>query len=342
MKLAWDHWHVELSSVCALRCPRCPRAEVPDTLLNRQLSLEFFQQRIGAEAVRHIRKFTFCGNDGDPIYCRDLTAILSWIKSVNPQIQIAIITNGSHRPAAWWQQLAQVLDHRDEIHWSLDGWDQASNQQYRQGSDWESIIQGIEAFRAANTNTYLIWATIAFSFNQDCFDRQQSLARNLGFDLFQITKSTKFHHKYPGAYASPDPLEPRSEWLASGDRFERVSREITARDRPGHELRTVFWQRAQDIAQSQQHPALCGVGNKGVFVNSRGEFYPCCWTANRYPHNQDWHQRAAGQFNLNDRSWSDIINDAFWHTEFLVQPGLECVTKCTESRLKDREHVTEW
>ena len=49
--LAWDHWHIEASSICSLACPRCPRAELPDNLLNRQLTLSFFQKQIGADVV---------------------------------------------------------------------------------------------------------------------------------------------------------------------------------------------------------------------------------------------------------------------------------------------------
>lgn len=40
MNLVWDHWHIEASSKCALRCPRCPRAELSGSLLSQQLSLE--------------------------------------------------------------------------------------------------------------------------------------------------------------------------------------------------------------------------------------------------------------------------------------------------------------
>jgi MoaA/NifB/PqqE/SkfB family radical SAM enzyme len=89
--IVWDHWHIEPSSICALKCPRCPRAEVPDGLLNRQLSLDFFRDQIGAEVIKRIRKITFCGNDGDPIYCRDLVDICAWVKSTNPDLQLVVI-----------------------------------------------------------------------------------------------------------------------------------------------------------------------------------------------------------------------------------------------------------
>lgn len=341
--LKWDHWHIEASSICALRCPRCPRAEVPEDLLNRQLTLEFFQQQIGVEAARAMRKVTFCGNDGDPIYCRDLVDICVWLKTANPDIAITIITNGSYRAPDWWQYLGHVLGQRDEVHWSLDGWDQASNQQYRVNSDWESIMAGIRAFTAVNTSSYRVWASIAFRFNEYALDRQQLLASVLGFDLYQLTKSTKFGSKYPAAYGTIDLLEPTQPGLISDThRYERTEVFLSARQRPGQDLKEVFWQRAQDLDKHKQYSGICLIGNKGIFLNSQGHVYPCCWTANRYQHNQDWHTRAQVNFNLHQRTLTEIQQDPFWHTDFLNFDSQECTTKCTPRRLQDREHTTEW
>ena len=44
MTLARWHWHIEISSKCALRCPRCARQEVPEDLVNAELDLNFFRE----------------------------------------------------------------------------------------------------------------------------------------------------------------------------------------------------------------------------------------------------------------------------------------------------------
>lgn len=341
--LKWDHWHIEPSSICTLRCPRCPRAELPDSLLNRQLSLSFFQNQIGADVVQQIRKITFCGNDGDPVYCKDFVEICSWIKNVNPKLQLVIVTNGSYKTADWWQQLAGVLNQHDEIHWSLDGWDQPSNEQYRVNSNWDSIVQGIKTFFQHNQLTYRVWASIAFKFNQDHLQQQQALAESLGFDSYQLTKSTKFGSKYPDAYGQQDQLEPTDiKLVATGHRFERVVHKITDKTRHGNDLKQIFFQRAQELINQNTYSGICLIGNKGVFLNSLGEFYPCCWTANRYSHNSQWHTKAAENFNLNHRPFNEIIKDKFWTTEFLQFDSLECRTKCTAGQLLDSQHTTEW
>lgn len=334
--IKWDHWHIEPSSICALRCPRCPRAEVPESLLNKQLTLEFFQDQVSPDIVKQIKKITFCGNDGDPIYCRDLVDIIGWAKHLNPTLEVVIITNGSHKPTWWWKSLGQVLNERDEIHWSLDGWDQASNEQYRINSDWSSIIQGIESFKESNNSTYLVWAAIAFKFNQTHIEHMKTQAKTLGFDSFQLTKSTKFGSKYPSAYGTEDLLEPTDPALvASAHRFERVVTPLSSKTRPGSELKIEFLKRATQLGS---YSGICLIGNKGVFLNSRGEFYPCCWTANRYEHNESW----QGKFNLNTKTFNEIITDPFWSNEFLEFDNLECRTKCTPDKLSDPTHTTEW
>ena len=186
-KLSLIHWHIEPSSICTLKCPRCPRIEVPESLLNRQLSLDFFQSQIGEEVIKEMRKITFCGNDGDPIYCNDLVSIISWIKSINSTINIVLITNGSHKKEDWWISLASVMNEYDEIHWSVDGWDQVSNNKYRVNSNWDSIVLGINTFNTYNKNkTFKVWASIAFKFNEDKIQVLNELASENNFDCFQI------------------------------------------------------------------------------------------------------------------------------------------------------------
>lgn len=340
--LALDHWHIEPSSRCTLKCPRCPRVEVSDSLLNRQLTLKFFKEQIGADTIKNIRKITFCGNDGDPIYCSELLDIIFWIKTINPEILLVIITNGSYKSDGWWTDLAKVLDHRDEINWSLDGWDQHSNEQYRVNCNWESIQLGINTFFTNNNSTYRVWSAIGFRFNQNHITNMIEIASKQGFDLFQLTKSTKFGCKYPESYNINDTLEPTDRSLiAEGHRFERNFFKLTERFRYSESLKPLFAERAEELKNSP-YSGICLIGNKGVFLNSRGEFYPCCWTANRYEHNSEWAEKAEVRFNLNTNNFTKIQNDKFWSTDFLTFRWQECQTKCTLERLNDESHVLDW
>ena len=343
MNLALEHWHIEVSSICTLKCPRCTRAEVPETLLNRQLTLNFFKNQIGESQIKKIRKISFCGDDGDPIYAKEFLGIVKWIKNINPTIQLLIITNGSYKTTKWWQELAKCLNVHDEIHWSLDGWDQESNNKYRVNCDWNSIIAGLATFKIFNKTTYTVIATIAFRFNEQHLDKIQKIANDCNVDCWQLTKSTKFGSIYPDAYGYDDLLEPLDQKLvANGHRFEREHTYISAKQRPGNDLKKLFWDRAVELNKTNEYPALCYIGNKGVFLKATGEFYPCCWTALRYPHNKKIIELAETKFNLHNTTIESIIKDNYWNDEFKKFDNHECRTKCIKSKLHDISHVTEW
>jgi len=188
-------------------------------------------------------------------------------------------------------------------------------------------MQGIKSFADSNAGrTYRTWAAIAFRFNQNHLNHMQKSAQALGMDMFQLTKSTKFGSHYPEAYGKEDPLCPdRPDLVSSNHRFQRVLAPLTGRARPSDSLKEIFWQRAQNLDKHNQY-----IGNKGMFLNSQGEFYPCCWTANRYPHNQQWHDLSQSRFNLWHRSFEQILKDDFWSGDFLDFDSLECRTKWTK------------
>lgn len=326
MNLATWHYHIEISSKCALACPRCARSEVPETLINTQLNLEFFEKNFTRDILKDVEKITFCGDDGDPIYARDLIPVIRYLKPHN--VQIVIVTNGSYKSELWWEDLGKELDENDIIHFSLDGWDNESNNIYRVGSDFDSAMIGLKTMVQYQPN--VIWDAIAFKFNEDKINDMFKMAMDAGCDGFQLTKSTKFGSFYP-SYGKNDPLEPSSKYVSTTNRFERsywhIKREIKNKDI--YEL--------YRNAEGEDITPLCYIGTKGLFINSRGEFYPCCWVANRYAHNEDW----QGKFNLYERSLPEILQDEFWDNEFKTFKWHECQTKCKSGEVT-LETSSEW
>lgn len=336
--LATWHWHIEISSKCTLKCPRCSRQEVPDGLVNTELDLDFFKRNFTPEFIKsHVRKITFCGDDGDPIYSHHLIDVIEYVKSVYP-VQFTIITNGSYRHRDWWQHLGRFLGANDQIHFSIDGYDNISNNQYRVNSDWDSIMRGIGALRTASP-VRMIWAAIAFDFNQDHIKHMRTMAKELGMDRFQLTRSTKFGKIYP-IYGDKDPLQPRDEFISSTWRFEREITDFTNRViNDGTAFAQAHYAKAQQTYTQDIMP-LCAVGNKGLFINSQGDFFPCCWVANRYGHNTEWLDRGRS-YNLHERTLDDVLSDNFWKDEFQQFHWLECRTKCDHKKVNE-EYATSW
>ena len=334
--LATWHFHIEISSKCTLHCPRCARQEVPDTLVNTELDLEFFTRNFTPEFVKtHVEKITFCGNDGDPIYAHNLIPVIEYIKSIKP-VEIVIITNGGHKKETWWSELGRVLNDTDTVHFSIDGWDNQSNNLYRINSDFDSIINGIMAIRQTSA-CRLIWAAIAFRFNEHHLDHMKLLAKKLGMDAFQVTKSTKYGSVYP-LYSSNDLLEPRAELISKTQRFERDIVALTDKKvYTEHKINLDLYQRVKD---NLSIIPLCEVGNKGLYIDAQGRLFPCCWVANRYNHNNEW-QTLANRFDLKQRKLTETIADPFWDNEFKRFSWQECKTKCSKT-VVNQNYATEW
>jgi len=335
--LATWHFHIEISSKCTLRCPRCARQEVPDSLINTELDLEFFKRNFTEQFILdNVEKITFCGDDGDPIYAHDLILVIEYIKSIKP-VEIVIVTNGSHKKPEWWEDLGYALTDSDTVHFSLDGWDNESNNLYRVNSDFDSVIAGIQTLKSVS-HCRLVWDAIAFKFNELQLAAMESHARELGMDAFQLTKSTKFGKIY-SSYGNNDPLEPSEQNISGSHRFERAIILLSSRGL-NSQINAKNIQLYRSVEETNNVRPLCEIGNKGLYIDARGRLFPCCWVANRYSHNTEW-QELAEQFNLHKRTLTEIVTDNFWETKFKTFGWQECQTKCAANRV-DEKYASEW
>ena len=335
--LATWHFHIEISSKCTLRCPRCARQEVPDSLVNTELDLEFFKKNFTPKFIQdNVEKITFCGDDGDPIYAHDLVPVIRYIKNIKP-VEIVIVTNGSHKKSEWWQELGSVLTEQDTVHFSIDGWNNESNNLYRVNSDFNSILEGVVSLRSTS-QCRTVWAAIAFKFNEHNLNKITSMAQSYGFDAVQFTKSTKFGSVYP-SYGNNDALEPSKKFVSESHRFERDVMLLSSRGL-NSQVNAENIKLYKSVTESNNVKPLCEIGNKGLYIDARGRLFPCCWVANRYSHNTEW-QQLAEQFDLHRRTLSDTITDEFWSTKFKTFGWQECQTKCVASRV-DKKYATEW
>jgi hypothetical protein len=166
----------------------------------------------------------------------------------------------------------------------------------------------------------------------------RDFANTLGMDRFQLTKSTKFGSVYP-SYGATDPLEPSTKFVSSSHRFERELFPLTEAGKwtniPLTNLKLYNTIKARNGVKP-----LCEIGNKGLYINSQGRLFPCCWVANRYSHNSTW-QELAQRFNLKDKTLDEVLADPFWTAEFQTFKWQECQTKCNEA-IVDENYATAW
>ena len=314
--------HLELSSKCVLKCPRCPRTELSLDRLNQEITLADFKSGFPVDVLNQIELFIFCGDIGDPIYATEFLEIVEYIKQ-NSQSRIKIVTNGSYKKDTWWQQLGKLLDHNDQVTFSVDGWDNASNNLYRVNSDFDSIVEGITSLRSAS-ECCIRWSTIYFSFNQNHIDRIKKLAESLGCDHFQTVKSSKFDGRYLTNHQ--DTLKPDIDYVSSSLVYE-TSTEILKNNR---------YIPVVPLLPTHPHAwAKCLNYKKDLFIGINGVVSPCAWFNNDYQHNV-FVEQHRDQLSIQNRSFFDIINDtALWDQlvdSFENNPLEICQLKCKHAQ----------
>jgi MoaA/NifB/PqqE/SkfB family radical SAM enzyme len=324
------------------------------------MTLDFVKKFFTEDMLRnHVKRVTMCGDVGDPIYCKEYIEICRYIKSVNSNIHIFTITNGSYKKPEWWAELASVLNERDTINFSIDGYDNASNNLYRVNSNFDSIVNGIKTMRAHNKNVFLVWATIIFAFNQDQLDNIVDQACELGIDAVQWTRSTKFGSVYGGYGGENDPLEPRAEFISSTHRYEREVVNISGRKQNNHDY--INHNQRQYIKIKNEYKdapvtPLCEIGNRGIYVNAEGVVFPCSWTSFPYTsltHNNKtivWQDsffaKYRNEMNLNFHSFEEILTNPLWNQcsqgfTDTTKTWVECSQKCSTS-VVDHDYAVGW
>ena len=362
-KFQFTHFHLEISSKCALKCPRCPRTEEPETpWLNKQLSLENIRQILPDYILKDsVKRITICGDVGDPIYNTDFHAIIRYLKGVAPDIHLYIITNGSFRSRKWWSETASILNEKDTVAFSVDGDDDETNLKYRVGSDWKSIAIGMEEI--AKSPAFMVWATIVFKFNETRLESIRELARTRGCDYLQITKSTKFGSKYSRfkLLDGSDPLEPESKWISASHRFERTNYNLSGRTIDNSNFLTTMRNNLQTVEkdfESSDILPLCKTANRGLYINVIGQLYPCSWVSFPYKFIQSissgrrvefqdsFFHKHKDAFNLLKRDFKEVVSDPLWTKIFgsfdnKMKKFIECEQKCSKVFM-DSDYQVGW
>lgn len=310
--------HLELSSKCVLKCPRCPRTELNLDRLNQEITLTDFKSGFPTEVLNKLDQFIFCGDIGDPIYATEFLEIIEYIKQ-NSRVRVRITTNGSYKKPDWWQQLGSLLDYNDQVTFSVDGWDNKSNNLYRINSDFDSIILGIKALQASS-DCWIQWSAIYFSFNENKINDMQEFAKSLGCNAFQKVKSSKFDGRYLSG--TVDLLKPSTELVADTLVYETTV-DILNQGKyvsiiPGVPLVTHPW-------------AKCLNYKKDLFIGIDGLVAPCPWFNNGYQDNK-FIKQHYDRLSIRNRSFFEIINDTeLWQQlveSFDLNPLEICQLKC--------------
>jgi MoaA/NifB/PqqE/SkfB family radical SAM enzyme len=306
--------HLEVTSKCQAKCPMCPR-RIQGGPLNPfihldEITLERFKQWFPDSFIQQLDSLFMCGNLGDPIVSKDTLEIYEHIRTVNPNIRLAMHTNGSARDPEWWSKLAQL---KVKVTFGIDGLAD-TNHLYRVSTDFDKIIANAKAFIEAGG--FAKWHMLVFKHNEQQVATAEQMSKDLGFKMF----TTKHTSRFKGDYLQV----------------------IDDTGRPTHKIEPT--QKSRDmiplVEKSQQETTptiVCkAVKNKQIYVSACGNVSPCCWLDMEWiPPMQESridYMTRIGEFpNLNTSNLNDIFENGYFdkiEQTWSHTPLQECGKQC--------------
>lgn len=302
--------HLELTSLCNLKCPQCARTKdgqiLPDLPLSH-LSLNTIE-KIFNEMGKQVKYVHICGNYGDFIlYPKPLEAIdLIYQSGVE---FIKVYTNGSGRGKEFWLSLGQRLtENRGQVVFSIDGLED-TNHLYRVGSNWQTVIDSAKIFINAGGNA--VWEWLPFEHNDHQIDNAISMAKEIGFSSIILKKNPRFSPLNNGTHHT---LKPSTKLVHKG-------------------IQTI------EGMQPTLFPIRCKYkARKMIYIDFQGYLLPCCWHGNLYKGKNKFNDmydifKTYGfeNFDTSKKSIRDILNHD-WYTkamDYTIKILPTCRKHCT-------------
>lgn len=181
--------HVEPTSRCNAWCPSCPRNNKGYGLTDfvvEDLDPIILQETIDKYKITQVQ---MCGNLGDPCAAKNIDTLLEVVHNVD---RLQIHTNGSLRKPSWWADLAKNYSHiaQFDVWFAIDGIGD-THSFYRQGTDYNRIIENAKAFIDAGGNAH--WQFIPFAHNEHQIQDVIRLSQKMKFKKFQFVKNARYY-----------------------------------------------------------------------------------------------------------------------------------------------------
>lgn len=291
--------HFELSSFCNARCPNCPRNvdggyTIPG-LIQTSITTDKFKKIVSPTLLEQLEMFNFCGNYGDPMFCKDLPEILEYISNHNPNCYVEIHTNGGYHQPDWWISLAEKAKkiHRCSVIFSVDGLED-TNHLYRRDVDWKSLINNATSF--IDHGGSAVWEFLIFGHNEHQIENAKEMSKQLKFSQFVTKRAFGFQRH--------DSWSSTMRVVDKNGKFEYLIHEPTNKnnknkfynsaeknkgtyDFPKSLYENIIDHHTTDFEKiyNKQFPdseketciSCYSVDTKEIYIDSTGTVYPCCW-----------------------------------------------------------------
>lgn len=321
--------HLEITNNCNACCDMCSRNYKGKTRSNlkvKELTLEDCKKIMPPEFISQLEFINICGVYGDPITSKDLLEVIDYFYKQKPKIHINIYTNGSLGTKDWWERLAVILKNGYVV-FGIDGIGD-THSIHRKNTNYETIIENANTFISAGGKAR--WDYIVFKHNENQVEEARDLSKKLGFELFQVKKTSRF---FKNLYEKDKNLDSTFVEYGKHPSFNSKGELIGYLELPTiKEYRNSSEENLFKIIK--KHGSLnkyfdsvkidcSAINTKGIFISAEGELYPCCtvYQQVRYGdlHNvkeldelNEYNMALKDNLSLFDNSIKSIVNGSFF------------------------------
>ena len=271
---------VDHNSTCNLRCPQCARTHEGQThpdLPQVELQVDTYKKFLNGS--KNLETVMWCGNYGEAIVSNTFFECLQYVVE-NSSAKIIITTNSSARDKNWWKEVALLLKGRGKINFSIDGLAD-TNPTYRVNANWDKVIENVKTFIKAGGRAR--WDYLVFGHNEHQVDSAVKLAKELGFEQFQIKLTNRFvndtQYTKGGEAKSQDVKTRKSKYILNMPKNKNYQ----------GSGKTQNQQIIENYGSWENYVNTTAINckwkpNGQIFLDFEERVWPCTWTASGYHH----------------------------------------------------------
>ena len=264
----------EMSDYCNAACPMCNRYDwdlnlVKGVTNTHNTTLDFVKQRIGEEVISKLEGWVCQGTYGDASINPEIIDIFKYLKEINSNINIGMITNGGARSTDFWKTLAEL---NVNVTFSIDGLED-TNHLYRRNVKWNHLMRNVNVFISNGGNAN--WSFLVFKHNQHQIEETKKLSKELGFIDFKSAFSERWQDfnsegEYRDVtsikvddYTIEKPVEQKHDFTRTQGELTRSKNVFQTKDKNDFHTRKIScW--------------ACQPTKREIYLRANGYVSPCC------------------------------------------------------------------
>jgi len=300
------HLHMEFSSLCNARCPRCPRNvfgyPYNSGFEETSLSLDLIKKSFNPTFIKQLSMILINGNFGDFSANLESIEIIKYFKQHNQNLFIQISTNGSARNSDFWTELGKIKNIKTEF--CLDGLED-THHLYRQDTDFNKIIQNAQAYM--NVGGYAIWKMILFDHNKHQVEEAEKRSKEYGFNNFQLEDHGR--NNGPVFDRKGNLVHIMGNWNG----FTDIENIINFQNNPNKNY-------TYPTYNPQRKLSCFTKDNNSIYIAANGKVYPCCYMGfNPETYNKGFHgfvnKQIAPLIEKNDLHYFSVEEAIKWFSK---------------------------